>query len=87
MIDGLANTVVETDILASPHPTGSQENWAGNAFVTRKKVLETTGEAARDADPLNERSWSIAGTRKHYAFVVYLLSLSRRVSVFSLLVD
>lgn len=69
MIDGLANTVVETDILASPHPTGSEENWAGNAFITRKKVLETTGEAARDADPLNERGWSIAGTRKHYAFV------------------
>ncbi|KAL7417323.1 copper amine oxidase [Mrakia frigida] len=67
MIDGLANTVVESDIITSPHLTGSQENFAGNAFVARKKVLETTGEAARDADPLNERSWSIAGTRRHYA--------------------
>ena len=28
MIDGLKNSVVETDIVPSPHPTGSKENFA-----------------------------------------------------------
>lgn len=67
MIDGLANSVVESDIVVSPHPTGSAENWAGNGFFVEKKVVSSTKEGRRQADPAKERSWSIIGGRKHYA--------------------
>ncbi|GAA5964690.1 hypothetical protein JCM3765_004354 [Sporobolomyces pararoseus] len=68
MIDGLKNTVVESEVRAVEAPTGSDENWAGNGFFATKKELKTTGEGARKADPLNGRQWSITNpNKKHYS--------------------
>lgn len=66
-IDGPKNSVVEQEIVASEYPTGSVENWAGNAFTTRKRVLQTAAEV-RDANLNDERSWSIVNENvKHYS--------------------
>jgi len=66
MVDGLFNSVVETDILPSPHPTGSKLNFAGNAFSTHNTVLKT--ESARTYDFEKERRWSIVNSaRTHYS--------------------
>ncbi|PWN22731.1 peroxisomal copper amine oxidase [Microstroma glucosiphilum] len=67
-IDGPRNSVVEQEIVAKSEPTGSNENWAGNGFTTVKRVLQTAGEAVRDANPNNERSWTIVNENvKHYS--------------------
>lgn len=65
MLDGLANSVQENDIVMSTHPTGSTENWAGNAFQVKKTLLKTTAEGRRDVDERKSRSWSIHGSRTH----------------------
>ncbi|KAF5385361.1 hypothetical protein D9615_001013 [Tricholomella constricta] len=67
MIDGLHNAVIETDIIPLPDaPTGSAQNFAGNAFITQDTVLKT--ETARPYDYAKERRWKIVNpTRKHYS--------------------
>ena len=67
MIDGLKNTVVETDVVPLPHaPTGSAENFAGNAFLTQDTVIKT--EDGRAYDYAKERRWRIVNSeRKHYS--------------------
>ena len=66
MIDGLKNSVVETDIVPSPHPTGSKENFAGNAFVIQEQTLEKA--TSRDYDLARERRWRITNSgRQHYS--------------------
>lgn len=66
MIDGLQNSVVETDIAPSAHPTGSAENFAGNAFTATDTVL--TRASARTYEPGTERRWSIVNpARQHYS--------------------
>ncbi|KAK0550633.1 peroxisomal copper amine oxidase [Tilletia horrida] len=68
MIDGQENSIVEQEIQALPEPTGSAENWAGNGFIAKTRVLQTTGEGVRDANPLAERSWTFVNENsKHYA--------------------
>jgi primary-amine oxidase len=68
MIDGLANSVVESDIVSFEYPTGSKENFAGNGFVAREKILKTTNEGVRDYDERADRRWSIVNpNRVHYA--------------------
>lgn len=67
MIDGINNSVVETDIAPIPYPTGSAENFAGNGFSATRTILESTSVGGRPSDASKERSWSIAGNRKHYA--------------------
>ncbi len=68
MIDGLNNSVVETEVLQMDEPTGSAENWAGNGFYSSKKVLATTAEGARLASAPTQRMWSIVNEdKKHYA--------------------
>ncbi|KAJ9090730.1 hypothetical protein QFC19_009472 [Naganishia cerealis] len=68
MIDGIKNSVVQTDIVVSPHPTGSAENYAGNAFTTEKSIYETAKEAAADVDADRQRYWSFVNeNHKHYA--------------------
>ena len=59
MVDGLRNSVVETDIMPFPHATGSSENFAGNAFVTKHTVLKDQTEGAREYDFNKERRWRI----------------------------
>jgi primary-amine oxidase len=66
MVDGLGNSVVETDIVPAPSPLGSNANFAGNAFATNSQVLKVEG--ARDYDWSADRRWSIVNpSRKHYA--------------------
>ena len=66
MVDGLANSVLETDVVPSPAPVGSSENFAGNAFTTKKQVLEVEG--SRDYDWAADRRWTIINTNNtHYA--------------------
>jgi len=67
MIDGLANSVLESDILPYDYPTGSKENFAGNGFIARERILKTTNEGVRDYDELTDRRWRIVNTNKvHY---------------------
>ncbi|KAL0571658.1 peroxisomal copper amine oxidase [Marasmius crinis-equi] len=67
MIDGLFNSIVETDVVPLPDaPTGSASNYAGNAFVARDTTLET--ESARPYDWEKERRWKIVNpARQHYS--------------------
>ncbi|KAG6887954.1 hypothetical protein C0992_010057 [Termitomyces sp. T32_za158] len=66
MIDGLCNSVVESDIIPLPAPTGSISNFGGNAFVSKETVLTT--EAGRQFDWAKERRWKIVNNaRKHHA--------------------
>ena len=68
MIDGLQNSVIETDVVPLAALTGSAENFAGNAFVTQDKVLKVAAEGARDYSWENDRRWSIVNpARKHYS--------------------
>lgn len=66
MVDGLANSVLETDVVSSPAPVGSPENFAGNAFTTKKEVLKFEG--SRDYDWAADRRWKVINPNiKHYA--------------------
>ncbi|KAG6834346.1 hypothetical protein H0H93_010308, partial [Arthromyces matolae] len=67
MVDGLRNTVIESDIVPLPEaPTGSAANFAGNAFVSQETRI--TKEAGRPYDYLKERRWKIVNSaRSHYS--------------------
>jgi primary-amine oxidase len=67
MIDGLHNSVVETEIVPLPDaPTGSPQNLSGNAFTTKDTVLKA--ESGRSHDYQKERRWTIVNpARKHYS--------------------
>lgn len=69
MVDGLQNSVVESDIVPMDEPTGSVANYAGNGFVQRKTVLSSSGSgASREYDANVDRKWTIVNpNRKHYA--------------------
>ncbi|GAA5868537.1 hypothetical protein JCM3774_005421 [Rhodotorula dairenensis] len=68
MIDGVDNSVVESEVHAMSAPTGSKENWAGNGFYSVKKELKTTAEGARDADQNAGRMWTMVNpNKKHYS--------------------
>jgi len=55
-VDGERNTVVETD--SEPLPPGPG-NPAGNAWVTRRRVLADETQAQRTIDPLKGRTWTV----------------------------
>ncbi|OAX39227.1 hypothetical protein K503DRAFT_769707 [Rhizopogon vinicolor AM-OR11-026] len=69
ILDGLYNSVIESDIVPLSAPTGSKENFAGNGFVVQETVLKSqVQDGARDFDWARERRWRIANTgRTHYA--------------------
>ena len=69
MVDGLKNSVVETDVIPLPGAdVGSKENFAGNAFITESKTLQTAREGARDYDFEKDRRWKIVNpARTHYS--------------------
>lgn len=68
MIDGLQNSVIESDIVPLTAPTGSTENFAGNGFHTQEKVLRIASEGARDYSWENDRRWRIVNPgRRHYS--------------------
>ncbi|BGP19494.1 hypothetical protein JCM10213_006314 [Rhodosporidiobolus nylandii] len=68
MIDGLNNSVVETEVRRVDAPTGSDDNWAGNGFYSTKRELKTAKEGMRDVDLSLGRGWSVVNPNKlHYA--------------------
>ncbi|KAF8313711.1 hypothetical protein DL93DRAFT_2058917 [Clavulina sp. PMI_390] len=65
MVDGLNNSVIESDILPMEQGTGSKENFAGNGFVVQKQVLK---DGAREYNAELDRRWTIVNPgRTHYA--------------------
>lgn len=69
ILDGLYNSVIESDIVPLSAPTGSKENFAGNGFVVQDTVLKSqVQDGARDFDWARERRWRIANSaRTHYS--------------------
>jgi primary-amine oxidase len=67
MVDGLLNSVIETDVLPASTGYGSPENFAGNAFQVHDRVLRRANEGAREWDAAADRRWRIvsAGKRHH----------------------
>lgn len=67
MIDGLYNSVIESDIVPLPNAaTGSKENYAGNAFITQDTVLAK--ESGRPYNFEKERRWRIVNpAQRHYS--------------------
>lgn len=55
-VDGVRNRVEEIDVERVPI---GPDNPRGNAFTTRRTVLERESEAQRDADPGRNRAWHI----------------------------
>jgi primary-amine oxidase len=66
MVDGINNTVIESDIVPHPHSTGSPENYAGNGFVSvDNPILKATG---RDYNHSADRRWRITNpAQTHYS--------------------
>ncbi|QRW02902.1 primary-amine oxidase [Ceratobasidium sp. AG-Ba] len=66
MVDGINNTVIESDIVPYPHAAGSPENYAGNGFVSLDKpILKASG---RDYNHETDRRWRIINASKlHYS--------------------
>jgi len=70
MVDGLYNSVVESDVVPLPNaPLGSAENFAGNAFVVQEKILKEAREGAREYDFERDRRWSVVNrnAKPHYS--------------------
>ena len=70
MIDGLQNSVVETDVVPLPNaPVSSPENFAGNAFVTQDTILKNATEGGRDYSFERDRKWRIINpaAKPHYS--------------------
>jgi primary-amine oxidase len=68
MVDGLNNSLVESDVVPIPDGTGSAGNFAGNGFTIQDKVLKDQSEGARDYNFDTERRWKIINpARKHYS--------------------
>ncbi|KAI9451599.1 copper amine oxidase [Russula earlei] len=68
MVDGILNSVVETDVLPATAGYGSPENFAGNAFQVHDRLLRRASEGAREWDASTDRRWRIVSAgRKHYA--------------------
>lgn len=68
MIDGLENSVVESDVVPYGYPTGSKENFAGNGFVVNERVLKSTEEGVREYEERLDRRWRIVNPKRvHYA--------------------
>ncbi|KAI0919608.1 hypothetical protein AcV5_001627 [Taiwanofungus camphoratus] len=67
MVDGLNNTVVETDIIPLPDaPTGSASNYAGNAFLTKDYPIKVQSEGGREVSYDKDRRWAIINPKKRH---------------------
>jgi primary-amine oxidase len=64
MVDGLENSVYEVDTVRDPI---SEENRHGNAFSTRKTLIESEDDAPRIIDPFAARYWTVTNnSEKNY---------------------
>ena len=65
MLDGIRNSVIESDIVSPAEPTGSKENFAGNAFRVKERILtDQVKDGARDFDWAADRRWKIANLNR-----------------------
>jgi Cu2+-containing amine oxidase len=68
MVDGLANSIVETDVRPVVAGCGSSENFAGNAFQVHDRLLRRASEGERQWDASTDRRWRIVSAgKRHYA--------------------
>ncbi|KAG8870850.1 hypothetical protein FRB97_009307 [Tulasnella sp. 331] len=68
MVDGLQNTVVQTDIVCDEGPMGSEENYAGNGFMPIDLRITKNTLAIQDYDSEMDRRWRIVNPNKrHYS--------------------
>lgn len=68
MIDGLKNSVVESDVVPLDYPTGSAENFGGNGWTVKRTTVTNPSEGARAYSADADRKWTIVNDgRKHYA--------------------
>lgn len=58
-IDGPNNSVTQNDAVPSADPVGSETNYYGNGFYSRKTVLRTAQQAATDYSHETARTWDI----------------------------
>jgi primary-amine oxidase len=68
MVDGVKNSIYETNVQSYAEPTGSKENFGGNGFYYTKTLLGTTDKAIRDWSSESSRTWQIGNQEaKHYS--------------------
>lgn len=58
-VDGVNNSIIQSDAVASDYPVGSPENYYGNGFYCKKTPLRTSLEAATDYCHETSRAWDI----------------------------
>ena len=68
MIDGINNSVAETDVVASEHPVGHPDNMVGNGFKAVTKVFNDTHDAQGVANLEKHRSWKIINENKIHPY-------------------
>jgi len=61
MVDGKENSVYEVDTVLDPI---GDENPHGNAFSTKKTLIENEQEGARTIDPFAARYWTVVNSKK-----------------------
>jgi primary-amine oxidase len=68
MVDGLLNSVIETDVLPATTGYSSPENFAGDAFHIHDRVLRQANEGAHKWDASADRRWCIVSVgKRHHA--------------------
>lgn len=63
-IDGVDNTVMQNDSMATDDPVGSVKNPYGNAFISHKTPLRTARDGAVDYCSTTSRTWDIVNPNK-----------------------
>ncbi|KAI9272986.1 copper amine oxidase [Phascolomyces articulosus] len=68
MVDGINNSVAETDVIPSEHPVGHPDNMVGNGFRAVTKVFNDTDEAQGVANLEKHRSWKIINENRIHPY-------------------
>ncbi|KAI9272992.1 copper amine oxidase [Phascolomyces articulosus] len=68
MVDGIKNSVAETDVVPSEHPVGHPDNMVGNGFKAVTKVFNDTDEAQGVASLEKHRSWKIINENRIHPY-------------------
>ena len=66
MVDGLHNSVVETDVVSLPYDPSS--NHAGNAFITQSTTISKASDGARDINYEGDRRWAIVNPKRRHPY-------------------
>ncbi|TFY63045.1 hypothetical protein EVJ58_g3471 [Rhodofomes roseus] len=66
MVDGLHNSVVETDVVSLPQDARS--NHAGNAFLTQSTTISKARDGGRDIGYDADRRWAIVNPKRRHPY-------------------